>query len=131
MGFWWDIASKVANNLPIDLSMGYANVIWQADANDIDFAKSPDYATSPASILNIAGQEIFSVREVAKEFGKLMKKEVPFIGEENKTALLGNGSRASELLGKPKGELGTNDPCYSFLDHEWRKTFGKTRRTSK
>jgi len=30
-----DIARRVQQGIPVDLSMGYVNVIWQRDANDI------------------------------------------------------------------------------------------------
>lgn len=99
-----DIGTKVQHNIPIDLNMGHANVIWQQDANDM-ILRSLKYCKQSMEILNIAGPEIFSVREVAMKFGKFLGKPVEFVGKENETALLGNGARAFELLGKPKVKL--------------------------
>ncbi len=99
-----DIATKVKNNIPVDLAMGYANVIWQTDANDM-ILRSISYCNSPAEILNIAGTEIFPVREVAQEFARLMGKEVSFTGKESPTALLGDGSLSYARLGRPRTTL--------------------------
>ena len=99
-----DIASKVKNNTPVDLTMGYANVIWQTDANDM-ILRSLSYCNSPADILNIAGTEVFSIREVAQKFADIMGKIVEFTGTESDTALLGDGALSYKRLGKPKVNL--------------------------
>ena len=96
-----DIALKVKNNVPVDLSMGYFNVVWQGDANNY-VLRSIELATSPATILNISGPDILSVREVALEFGKRFETEVRFTGEEALTALLNNPAKSIELYGKPR-----------------------------
>lgn len=99
-----DIANQVYNEEIIDLSMGYANVIWQGDANDI-ILRSIEHCTSPAKPLNISGPEMISVREIAQQFGEMMNKKVQFKGEEAPTALLTDSSVAYELLGRPKVPL--------------------------
>ena len=99
-----DIATKVYNEEPIDLTMGYANVIWQGDANDM-ILRSLNFCKSPAKHLNISGPEILSIRDVALKFGKLLSKEVLIKGSENSTALLVDCSQAYDLLGKPKVAL--------------------------
>ena len=96
-----DIALKVMNNAPVDLSMGYFNVIWQGDANNY-VLRSIELANSPAAILNISGPDILSVREVALEFGKRFETEVQFTGVEASTALLNNPAKSLELFGKPR-----------------------------
>ncbi len=96
-----DIALKVKSDMPVDLAMGYFNAIWQGDANDM-VLRSLEKAASPASILNITGPEILSVREVAQQFGKLFGVEPKFINEEAKTALLNNSGMAYNLFGHPK-----------------------------
>jgi dTDP-4-dehydrorhamnose reductase len=96
-----DIGLKVKNQEPIDLSMGFFNVIWQGDVNDV-VLRSMQICESPAKILNITGPEILSVREVAKEFGKLFNSEPEFVNEEAKTALLNNSEYAFHLFGRPK-----------------------------
>jgi nucleoside-diphosphate-sugar epimerase len=95
-----DIATKVKNNLPVDLTMGWFNAIWQGDANNM-VLNSLKHVASPAAVLNITGGEILRVRDVALEFGKLFKKEVHFTGTEAETALLSNAEQAFQLFGKP------------------------------
>ncbi|HBE42372.1 MAG TPA: epimerase [Bacteroidales bacterium] len=96
-----DIGTKVFNKQPVDLKMGYFNVIWQGDMNDF-VLRSMEYTDTPARILNITGPEILSVREVALEFGKLFGVNPDFINQEAETALLSNSSEAYRLFGKPK-----------------------------
>ena len=96
-----DIGLKVKNQEPIDLSMGFFNVIWQGDVNDV-VLRSMEICESPAKILNITGPDTLSVREVAIEFGKLFNTEPEFVNEEAKTALLNNSEQAFQLFGRPK-----------------------------
>ena len=96
-----DIGLKVKNQEPIDLSMGFFNVIWQGDVNDV-VLRSMEICESPAKILNITGPDTLSVREVAKEFGKLFNTVPEFVNEEAKTALLNNSEQAFQLFGRPK-----------------------------
>ncbi len=99
-GVLLDIASRVKNQEAIDLSMGYFNVIWQGDVNDL-VIRSLDTCESPAKVLNITGEEILSVREVALEFGKLLNIQPVFVGAEAPTALLNNAGQAFQIFGRP------------------------------
>jgi hypothetical protein len=96
-----DIALKVKNNLPVDLTMGYFNVIWQGDMNNF-VLRSLEHVKSPAKVLNITGPEILSVREVAKEFGRLFGVKPILKNKEARTALLNNSEQAFGLFGRPK-----------------------------
>lgn len=96
-----DVASKVKNSIPIDLSMGYFNAIWQGDVNDA-VLRSISLASSPARIINLTGTETLSVHDVAIEFGKQMGIKPVFVGKESETALLSNADEAHKLFGKPK-----------------------------
>ena len=96
-----DIATKVKNNQPVDLTMGYFNAIWQGDANNM-VLRSLEHTTIPTAILNITGGESLRVRDVSLEFGKLFKKEVLVTGSEAETALLSNAENAFRLFGKPQ-----------------------------
>lgn len=95
-----DIAIKVKSKQPVDLTMGYFNVIWQGDMNDF-VLRSLEYAQSPSKTLNITGPEILSVRDVALEFGKLFGVIPRFINTEAETALLSNSAEAFKLFGRP------------------------------
>jgi nucleoside-diphosphate-sugar epimerase len=92
-----DIADQVAAGEPIDLSTGYANVIWQRDANSVAL-RAFAHVASPPLVLNLTGADTISVRETAKKFGKLLGKEPVFAGEEARTALLNNATRCKKML---------------------------------
>ncbi|MGF1584306.1 MAG: NAD-dependent epimerase/dehydratase family protein [Bacteroidales bacterium] len=96
-----DIATKVKNKLPVNLDMGYFNVIWQGDSNDV-VLRSLELSRTPPKVLNITGPDTLSVREVALEFGQLMGTDVTFEGEEARTALLSNSREAYRLFSPPK-----------------------------
>jgi len=100
-----DIAQRVWNGQPVDVTMGYLNAIWQGDANAATLL-SLRRATSPPTILNITGPDLLSVRGIAVEFGRLLDREVEFTGEEAPDALLSNAQRAHELLGPPRIPIG-------------------------
>ncbi len=119
-----DIATKVKNNEPVDLAMGYFNVIWQGDANDV-VLRSLGHTASPALALNISGPEILSVREVAKDFGKLFGVEPKLVGEEAKTALLSNSELAYNLFGKPKVPINQVIKWIAHWLKEEKKILGK------
>jgi nucleoside-diphosphate-sugar epimerase len=100
-GVLLDIAVKVKHNQPVDLSMGYFNVIWQGDLNNY-VLRSLEHVKSPAKVINITGPEILSVRDVAEEFGRLFGTRPVFVNKEASNALLNNSSHAFELFGLPK-----------------------------
>ena len=115
-----DIAQKVKNRLPVDLTMGYFNVIWQGDMNDL-VLRSLEHTESPVRFLNITGPEILSVREVALKFGELFDTKPEFFNKEADTALLSNSEQAFSLFGKPKV------PIYNVIKWiaDWLKEDGK------
>lgn len=100
-----DIATKVYQNQPVDVTTGFLNGIWQGDCCD-QVLRSFDYATSPSSILNVTGPELLSVRWVANRFGELFKKPVTVTGQENGRAYLSNASKANALFGNPAVPIG-------------------------
>ena len=95
-----DIAQAVLEGRPVDLRMGFVNVIWQGDANSICLRSLP-YCASPPLILNLTGPETLSVRQLAHEFGKRFEVEPKFEYEESETALLSNASKAHQMFGCP------------------------------
>jgi len=103
-GVLLDIAKSVYEGRPIDLSTGYANVIWQGDANDIAI-RSLGICATPPTLLNVTGAERVSMKWLAEEFGKLMDKRPEFVGQIQPTALLSNASKARELFGTPAVSL--------------------------
>jgi len=96
-----DIATKVKNDEPINLAMGYFNIIWQGDMNAM-VMRTLVHCSTPAKIINITGPETLSVRHVALEFGKLLGKTPKFTEEEAPTALLSNPRLSHSLFGELK-----------------------------
>jgi len=119
-----DIALKVKKQEPIDLSMGYFNVIWQGDVNDV-VLRSLEICGSPAKILNITGEDTLSVHEVALEFGKLFNVIPEFVNEEALTALLNNPGQAFQLFGRPKVSTTQIIKWIAHWIGEERETLGK------
>lgn len=99
-----DVGEKVFARLPIDLTMGHANVIWQRDANSVAL-RAFEHCASPPFVLNLTGAETVSVRSLGTQFGKIWSIEPMFEGEEKWTALLSNASRCREMFGPPEVSL--------------------------
>ncbi|MDR4886068.1 NAD-dependent epimerase/dehydratase family protein [Fredinandcohnia sp. QZ13] len=100
-GVLLEIAKSVFQGTPIDLTMGNVNVIWQGDANEYAI-RSLLHTNHPPQIINVTGPETLSIRWLAYEFGKRMKKDPLFVNSESPTALLNNASHAHKLFGYPK-----------------------------
>lgn len=96
-----DLASRIVAGQTIDVTMGFFNAIWQADASAMALASLAHVATPPLT-LNLAGPEQLSVRDVATQLGHRLDRAVAFSGHEASDALLSNGSRAWSLFGKPR-----------------------------
>ncbi len=96
-----DLAQKVWNDIPVDVTMGYVNVLWQGDAGAM-ILRAFEHVAVPATVLNVVGPEVLSVRGICKEFGRLMGKKAAFSGTEAPDALLSNGLLGYERLGWPQ-----------------------------
>lgn len=100
-GLLLDIALKVARSEPVDVSMGYCNVIWQSDA--VAYAiQCLDLAGSPARPVNVTGPEVLSVRVLAESLGRLLALPVRVQGVESDTAWLNNAAFSHARFGPPK-----------------------------
>jgi len=99
-GVLLDIARKVFQREPIDLTMGHVNVIWQGDANSACL-RSFDLCESPPRVLNLTGAEVLSVRSLAETFGERFGVAPVFAGSESDMALLSNASKLHSILGSP------------------------------
>ena len=120
-----DLAQQVFTNEPVDLSMGFANVIWQADANVMALCALAD-ADVPPLIVNVAGPELLNVREVCQRFSQLFNETCRFDGDATPTALLSNSQYACARYGKPRVSLG------ELIDWtaDWLSRGGVTWKTS-
>lgn len=103
-GVLLEIARSVNEKKPVDLSMGFVNVIWQGDANETAL-RGLHHCSPSCKILNVAGPETIPVRWIAKEFGELFGQQPEFVNEEQDTALLSNAAESFRLFGYPKVPL--------------------------
>jgi nucleoside-diphosphate-sugar epimerase len=102
-GVLHDVARKVLAREPIDLAMGYANVIWQGEANDWAL-RSLAHCTAPTSALNLSGPKV-SIRAVAQALGQRLGIEPVLTGKEAQTAWLVDCTEAFRLFGPPQVKL--------------------------
>src|SRR5271156_907375 len=99
-GVLHDIASKVLQGKPIDVSIGHVNFIWQGDAS-AQALRCLAHCEAPTSPINVSGHEILAVRDLAQKFGMLFNRAPVIIGKEEPTAWLTNTSLAVRLFGLP------------------------------
>ncbi|OUS76082.1 epimerase [Paenibacillus sp. MY03] len=103
-GVLLELAKAIQENRSIDLTMGFANVIWQGDANAMAL-RSLNHCSSPPTLINITGPETVSIRWAATEIAKRLGKEALFEGTESETALLNNAAKSHQLFGYPRVSL--------------------------
>ncbi len=123
-GVLLDIAKAVNEARPIDLRMGYVNIIWQGEANEMAI-RSLNHCSVPSKIINIAGPETASVRTLAEKFGLMLNKKPKFINEEQNTALLSNASESYRLFGNQKVSLAQMTEVISGWIIDGGKTLNK------
>lgn len=119
-----DIASRVWHDLPIDVSMGHLNAIWQSDALAYSIL-ALTLAGSPAMPLNVTGPETLSVRALAERFGELLDRRPQIVGQEADTAWLNDARFSFRRFGLPPTRL---DEMMAWIA-EWQRrglpTLGK------
>jgi nucleoside-diphosphate-sugar epimerase len=99
-GVFQEIANWVFNELPIPLSTGGVNVLWQGDAIN-HIARLLTRCETPATPINVGAPETVSVRYLAEAFGREFGKDPIFEGFESDSSLTVNCGLAADELGNP------------------------------
>ncbi len=97
-GVLTDLAVKVRDGVPIDLTMGTVNVIWQRDANAIALMLLSQ-GGMPAVPVNVTGPEPHTVRSLAEALGDRLGRTPAFVGTEAADALLSDARGLVTRLG--------------------------------
>ncbi len=97
-GVLTDLAVKVRDGVPIDVTMGAVNVIWQRDANDIAL-RLLAHAANPAIAVNVTGLETLRVRDLALALGDRLGRAPTFTGSEAPDALLSDAGALRTRFG--------------------------------
>jgi nucleoside-diphosphate-sugar epimerase len=106
-GVLTDLAGRLLRGEAIDLAMGFVNVIWQGDANAFALAALARAAAPEPFVVNVAGQRILRVADLARELASRLRVEPRLEGSEGADALLSNAARMSDLLPDPLVPLDT------------------------
>ncbi|MGB9115629.1 NAD-dependent epimerase/dehydratase family protein [Bradyrhizobium sp.] len=99
-GVLHDIATRILEGRPIDVSLGHVNFIWQGDAS-AQALRCLAHCDTPTSPINVSGHEILSVRDLAAKLGTRLGREPVIAGREEPTAWLTDTSQATKLFGLP------------------------------
>lgn len=91
-----EIARRVLEGEPVDVTTGWVNVIWQGDANRLAL-RGLLVANNPALALNVTGPMV-RVRELAECIGTHAGVAPQLTGEAQADALIGNVDRLAEYL---------------------------------
>ncbi|CAM3904452.1 NAD(P)-dependent oxidoreductase [Cohnella lubricantis] len=120
-GVLLEIAKAVQEGRAIDLTTGFANVIWQGDANSMAL-RCLNHCSAPPAVMNITGPETMSIRWAAERFAARLGKPAAFVNEERNVALLNNASKSHRTFGYPNVSL------LQMIDWtaEWLLTGGAT-----
>jgi nucleoside-diphosphate-sugar epimerase len=97
-GVLTDIALRIQRREPVDVSMGFVNVIWQGDANAAALASLPRAKTPEPFVVNVAGSHALRISDLARSLGVRLSADVAFVGSENTDALLSNSTRMRETM---------------------------------
>lgn len=97
-GVLHDLAQKVLAGDAIDVSMGHVTLIWQGEAN-ARALRSLAYTTTPTSPINITGDHVIAVRDIAQAFATRFDKPANIVGEEAPTAWLNDASASMKTFG--------------------------------
>ena len=103
-GVLHDIAMDIANNRPVNNTVGYFNVIWQGDVT-ANALRALEMCDNPPAILNVTGPETASVAKTARTMGEIMGLPVTFRGEPGNLCYLNDAGLMCRKFGYPHVSL--------------------------
>ncbi|MBP2479061.1 nucleoside-diphosphate-sugar epimerase [Crossiella equi] len=95
-----DIAARIAQGHPVDVTMPAVNVVWQRDVSAWAL-RAIGLAHPEAPVLNATGPETVPVRRIALLLAEAMGREVEFTGVEAPDALLNDSGECFARFGYP------------------------------
>lgn len=101
-----DLATAIAAGDPVDVTMGYVNVVWQGFCNEV-ILRSLLQASTPPEVINLTGTETLSVRWLATQLGERIGRPAKIVGTEADTALLSDASKCAGLFGPSPTDIST------------------------
>ena len=97
-GVLTDLAVKVRDGVPVNITMSAVNVIWQRDANAIALMLLA-HGGQPARPVNVTGADTLSVQSLALSLGERLGRTPSFIGTEAGDALLSDARALHHRFG--------------------------------
>lgn len=116
-----DLALKIWNREPIDLTTGFFNCIWQGDANEVVIRALTEASTPPLT-LNLTGIGPIAVRTAALKLSERLGRQPTFVGQESPTALLSDTAMLQRRFGPPATSF---DLMVEWVA-DWVKSGGRT-----
>jgi len=98
-GVLTDLATRIMAGEPIDLAMGYVNVVWQGDANAFALAALARASTPEPFVVNVAGPDVLRVADLARALASRLGRRAQLTGTEANDALLSDSTRMNTMLG--------------------------------
>lgn len=103
-GVLHEVASRVWQGEPVDITTPMVNIIWQGDAA-AQILRALRHCTSPTSPLNIGGPDHVTIATLARIFAARFGKEPILAGRPADTAWINDTTRATRLFGPPTVSL--------------------------
>jgi nucleoside-diphosphate-sugar epimerase len=123
-GVLHDIAEKIHNDEPVNINVPVFNIIWQAEANDRALP-CLQHCASPASIINITGNDTLKIKDIAEAIGKHMGKNVSYEGESGDKCYISDASLSTEWFGNLETSLDDMVRCQAAWMNQGGRSLGK------
>lgn len=103
-GVLHDLAQRILQDQPVDLSMGEVQVIWQHDAH-LRALQCLSLCAQPGPAINITGPQRLRVRDLALELGRRLGRRPRFENQEGPLSWAWDTQRSLAHFGAPPTPL--------------------------